>query len=193
MRAPEGYPARSAKTPPVRDDGTVTWFVAVHASAAAIALVLGAVNLVRRPKGDRTHRIVGACWVAAMYWVIVSSFAIKDLRPGHFSWIHGLSVFTFGTLSIGLWAALTGRPEHHRTFMTGSYFGLVGAFIGAVAVPSRQVPQLSVHHPGQFVAGIAVDLAVALFILWLAGVRGLPRRRAPVAADVPLHRTPHAG
>jgi len=37
-----------------------------------------------------------------MYWTIISSFFIQQLRPGHFSWIHGLSVFTFVTLSMGL-------------------------------------------------------------------------------------------
>jgi len=162
----------------MRHHDLVTWFVACHASAAAIALVLGAVNLIGRPQGDRTHRGIGAVWVVAMYWVVLSSFAIKDLRPGHFSWIHGLSVFTFVTLSIGLWAALTGRPLRHRIFMTGSYFGLIGAFIGAIAVPSRELPQLSVHHPGQLVAGIAVNLALAVLILRLAGLT-VPFRRVP--------------
>src|SRR5262249_40434745 len=104
-----------------------------HAVGAAVALVLGAYNLIRRTKGDRRHRWIGRVWVIAMYWTVLSSFAIRELRPGHFSWIHGLSLFTFVTLSIGLWAALTHRVGLHRRFMTGSYLGLVGAFIGAVA------------------------------------------------------------
>ncbi len=98
-----------------------------------MALVLGAYNLIHRPKGDRRHRLIGRVWVVAMYWTVLSSFAIRELRPGHFSWIHGLSLFTFVTLSIGLWAALTHRVRLHRQFITGSYLGLVGAFIGAVA------------------------------------------------------------
>lgn len=95
-------------------------------------------NLMPVPKGDRAHRLVGRIWVLAMYWTVLSSFLIIELRPGHYSWIHGLSLFTFGTLSTGLWAALTGRIRLHPGLMTGSYFGLLGAFVGAVAVPVRR-------------------------------------------------------
>jgi uncharacterized membrane protein len=124
-------------------------------------LVLGAYQLLRRTKGDRAHRWVGRVWVAAMYWTVLSSFVIKRLRPGHFSWIHGLSVFTFITLSIGLWGAYTHRVQIHRNFLTGSYFGLVGAFIGAVVVPSRLIPQWAVHQPLGLALGAAAALAVA--------------------------------
>jgi uncharacterized membrane protein len=152
--------------------------IALHAGSATTAMALGAYNLVRAAKGDRTHRWVGWVWVAAMYWTVLSSFVIKELRPGHFSWIHGLSVFTFGTLSIGVWAAVTGRVQVHRNFMTGSYFGLIGAFIGAVAVPSRRIPQWFLHQPAGLALGAALSLAVA------GAVIALSRRRA-VAAPVP--------
>ncbi|MDP9391094.1 MAG: hypothetical protein M3P89_06865 [Actinomycetota bacterium] len=58
----------------------------------------------RRTRGDRAHRLVGRVWVVAMYWTVLSSFFIKQLDPGHFSWIHGLSAFTFLTLTLGTWA-----------------------------------------------------------------------------------------
>ena len=121
--------------------------IAVHALAAFLALVLGAVNLVGKPKGDRPHRIIGRVWVVSMYWTVLSSFFIRELKPGGFSWIHALSVFTFVTLTVGLWAAKTGRIQTHRGFMRGSYFGTVGAFVGATVVPQRDIPQLAVHHP----------------------------------------------
>ena len=134
--------------------------IALHAGGATVALALGAYTLLRRRRGDRAHRWTGRVWTGAMYWTILSSFAIQELRPGHFSWIHGLSVFTFATLSIGLWAAVTHRLAAHRQFMTGSYLGLLGAFAGAVAVPSRQIPQWTIHQP----AGLALALAVCLLI-----------------------------
>jgi hypothetical protein len=92
---------------------------------------------------------------------VLSSFVIKELRPGHFSWIHGLSVFTFGTLSIGLWGAVTHRVQVHRNFMTGSYFGLVGALIGAVVVPRRRIPQWFLHEPLGLATGALIALALA--------------------------------
>ena len=144
--------------------------IALHAGGATIALALGAYNLVRRTRGDRPHRWIGRVWVVAMYWTILSSFAIRELRPGHFSWIHGLSVFTFGTLSIGLWGALTHRVDVHRRFMTGSYLGLLGAFAGAVAVPSRRIPQWTLHEPAGLALGAAVCLLTAAAVVVAASM-----------------------
>ena len=121
--------------------------IIMHAIGASLALTLGAVNLIRRPRGDRVHRGLGKIWVVAMYWTVISSFFIREINPGHFSWIHGLSVFTFFTLTIGLWAAVTHRVSVHAGYMRGTYLGTVGAFVGAVAVPQRAIPQVAVHHP----------------------------------------------
>lgn len=143
------------------DNAVIEVLIPFHAAGATVALLLGAWNLRRNPKGDRPHRLVGRVWVVAMYWTVLSSFFIKKLTPGHFSWIHGLSIFTFCTLSIGLWAAVTHRVELHRRFMSGSYFGLLGAFAGAVAVPVRDVPQWIVHQPLRLALGAAACLLVA--------------------------------
>ncbi|BCY08053.1 DUF2306 domain-containing protein [Actinoplanes sp. L3-i22] len=153
--------------------------IALHAGGATVALALGAWNLLRPVKGDRPHRWVGRVWVVSMYWVVLSSFVIKKLRPGHFSWIHGLSVFTFVTLSIGLWAAVTHRIDLHRQFMTGSYLGLVGALIGAVVVPQRDIPQWFRHEPLGLATGAALALGLAGAVILLA------RRPAPVGAGRP--------
>ncbi|GAA2395018.1 DUF2306 domain-containing protein [Dactylosporangium salmoneum] len=151
--------------------------IPLHAAAATVALLLGAYNLLRRARGDRAHRMAGRVWVGAMYFVILSSFAIRSLNPGHFSWIHGLSAFTFVTLSIGLWAALTGRVRTHQRFMTGSYLGLLGAFAGAVAVPVRDIPQWIVHRPAELALGALACVAVAAAVIW-AGSRGAPASRS---------------
>ncbi len=147
-------------------------------------MALGAYNLLRRVKGDRPHRWIGRVWVVAMYWTILSSFAIQELRPGRFSWIHGLSVFTFVTLSIGLWGALTGRIEVHKQFMTGSYLGLLGAFAGAVAVPSRDIPRWTLHEPAGLALGLTVCLLTAGAVVLAASLgrteaRGARRPRQP--------------
>ena len=139
--------------------------------AATISLLLGAFNLLRRTRGDRLHKVAGRVWVGAMYGTILSSFLIRSLDPGHFSWIHGLSAFTFCTLSLGLWAAVTGRIEHHRRFMTGSYLGLLGAFVGAVVVPQRDIPQWIVHRPAELALG-ALGCALVAGAVIVAGRRG---------------------
>jgi len=141
--------------------------IAAHALGASLALLLGATNLLRRPKGDRPHRVIGRIWVVSMYWTVLSSLFIRELNPGGFSWIHGLSLFTFATLSIGVWAAVTGRIETHRAFMRGSYLGTVGAFVGATAVPQRDIPQLAVEHPVLLsVAALAVSAVAWVVVAW---------------------------
>jgi uncharacterized membrane protein len=161
--------------------------IAAHATSASLALLLGAYNLIRRPRGDRRHRVLGRIWLVAMYVTVLSSFAIQALNPGHFTWIHGLSVFTFVTLSIGLWAARTHRTQLHGQFMAGSYFGLVGAFIGAVVVPQRRIPQLATHHPLVLAAVVGAVAAVSVAIVKFVALR-TERRRGP-AVDEHTPRT----
>ncbi|GAA1891288.1 DUF2306 domain-containing protein [Lapillicoccus jejuensis] len=143
--------------------------IVIHATAATLSLVLGAVNLARRPKGDRRHRLVGRVWVVAMYLAVLTSFAIREVNPGGFSWLHGLSAFTLVTLTVGWVAALRGRIETHRGFLRGSYVGTVAAFVGAVVVPQRAVPRLAVDHPWLLSVAAAAVLAVAWLVVALAG------------------------
>jgi uncharacterized membrane protein len=117
-----------------------TPLVAGHAVAATLAMVLGAVNVVRRRRGDPAHRLIGRVWVVATYLTAGSSFWIQELRPGSFSWIHGLSLLTLVTLTLGLWHVRRGDIRSHAANMVGTYLGLVGAFVGVVAVPTRSVP-----------------------------------------------------
>jgi uncharacterized membrane protein len=145
--------------------------VSVHASAALLSLTLGGAQLLRRRYGDRLHRRLGRVWVVAMYLTILSSFLITDLDPGHFTVFHALSVFTTVTLTTGLLAAVRGNVALHLRMMTGSWFGVVGAFIGAVAVPSRTLPQLAVHQPWLLAGWVAVVL-VATYVLVVGRVPG---------------------
>jgi len=147
------------------NNSVMDWVIPAHAAVATTALTLGAYNLLRKRKGDRSHRVVGRVWVAAMYATIISSFFIRELRPGQFSWIHGLSVFTFVTLSVALWAAMTGRVRTHRRFVTGSYLGLVGAFVGAVTVPVRYLPRHIVERPAEVALALFGCVVVTLAII----------------------------
>ncbi len=141
-----------------------TLLIAAHACAALLALGLGAAMVVRT-KGDETHRRVGRVWLILMYWVSLSSFGITRLRPGHFTWIHLLSLWTLFSLTMSWRYARTGDLRHHRRWATGSYGGLLGAFLGAVAVPARLIPRtLALHR-------CAVAIAVAVGVAVWVGVR----------------------
>lgn len=175
----------------------MTWLVAAHATAATVALLLGAYTLLRRTKGDRLHKRIGRVWVVAMYWTVLSSFAIRELNHGQFSFIHLLSILTFCTLTIGLRAALRGEIDKHRGYMRGSYFGLLGAFLGAVAVPQRSIPQLAAHDPIVFVAAAVGCLVIAAIVIAICrgvsprGVDHRPVSSATTGASAPATSAPN--
>jgi uncharacterized membrane protein len=132
----------------------------------------------RRRKGFAAHRALGWCWVAGMAFVATSSFAIRDLRDGRLGFLHVLSVVTLVSLVLGIRAARRHDQRGHRAAMRGSYRGLVGAFVAAVAVPGRTIPTFVVSDPlGAAAAAVAVVATTALLVLLghAAGRRGIPR------------------
>lgn len=145
-----------------------TWLLAAHAFTASTALPLGAYQLLRRVKGDRRHRLVGWTWVVAMTFVATSSFAIRDLRHGRLSLLHVLSVVTLVSLVAGIIQIRRGNIAGHRAAMRGSWLGLVGAFIGAVAVPSRRIPTFVVTDPGGVAVALLAVMATAATVIGLA-------------------------
>lgn len=110
-----------------------------HLIAALMAVPLGAYVLAR-VKGDALHKALGRIWFALMAAVALSSFWITTLSPGHFSWIHGLSVFSLFCLVAAFIAIRKGRVETHRSFLIGTYLGLLGAGAGTL-LPGRLLHQ----------------------------------------------------
>ncbi|MFW0772554.1 hypothetical protein ACLRGI_05245 [Paenarthrobacter nitroguajacolicus] len=127
---------------------TWTLLIALHAIAAGYALIFG---------------------------VVLTSFGIRTIDGG-FNWLHALSVLTFCTLTMGLVTVRRGNVPAHQRFMTGSYFGLVGAFIGVIAVPDRRLPQMAVHD----LAGLTLWVAALALTAGLTVAGLMQLRRKPV-------------
>ena len=97
--------------------------IPVHAFAAMMAFVLGAVQLAA-PKGTLPHRTLGWIWVAVMAIVAGSSFWIHQIRlVGPWSPIHLLSIFTLVMLPLGVWMAHRHRVADHRRIMILMFSG----------------------------------------------------------------------
>ncbi len=150
-----------------------------HVVAATVSVALGAVQL-RRRKGDARHRLLGRVWVLLMLWTAVSSFWIRDLRDGAFSWLHVLSLVTLVTVTLGVVAVRRGDLRGHRANMTGSWLGSATAMLFALAIPSRLIPTFAVDEPmGALaalgsLAGLTVLLVVVGDRLALRGIRTGP-------------------
>lgn len=110
--------------------------VAIHLAAAILSLIVGALVLART-KGTRSHKMFGRLWVGLMLAVAISSFWILEIRGGAgFSVIHLLSAWTLVSLALAVYFIRRGNVRAHKGFMIGTFLGLAGAGLGALA-PGR--------------------------------------------------------
>jgi hypothetical protein len=97
--------------------------------------------------------------------VAVSSFWIQELRPGHFSLLHILSLVTIVTVPLGILGAMRGNIASHRGNMTGNYIGLCFAFVFAVAIPQRHIPQFAVANPTGAILAAATVMVTSIALV----------------------------
>ena len=112
--------------------------IAIHASAATLAIGLGGAQFVL-PKGTSLHRRLGYVWVTLMASVAITGLFIHEiLMISAFSPIHLLSLLVLVTL---VWAVRTAKNalvSRQRTAMIMLYiFGLLLA--GACSFPPVRV------------------------------------------------------
>lgn len=115
--------------------------IQLHLAAALIGFGLGVVMLNSR-KGRTFHRTAGWVWAVAMTVVVISSFFIHEIFPGHFSYIHLLSGYTAVTLPIALVAAKRHNVKLHRRNMVGMFFGGMIIAGGFTFLPGRLIGRM---------------------------------------------------
>lgn len=143
--------------------------IPVHAVAASLVILLAPVQVLRRRK-DRAHRYIGRSWVVAMYFTCVSGMFIYSLTGG-FTIFHGLAIFTFGTTTLGVINARSGKVLAHRGNMTGGWIGALIAGGFAVLGPSRDIPKWAVGDPVLFWSIVAVIIAASTVWVWFVLMR----------------------
>jgi uncharacterized membrane protein len=92
-----------------------------HIVTIVVALAL-TVPLMLRRRGDRSHRVLGMVWVAAMIGTALLSFQIHTVNGG-WSWIHLLSVWTLVQVPLLWWHARTHNVAGHRRGVRGMVTG----------------------------------------------------------------------
>jgi len=99
-----------------------------------------AINLASE-KGTRQHRMIGWFWLIIMLFVTLSSFNIRELNDGDFSWIHLLTLGTILSMGIAIISIKRGNIKAHARFMIGTMIGAVIA--GAFAMmPGRFISEI---------------------------------------------------
>lgn len=114
----------------------MTTIVVIHLAAAIAAVMLGIAILMAR-RGTPRHRWMGRTWAVTMAATALSSFGIRELNPGHLSWLHALAAWVLVSLVLAIAAIRRGNVATHRRSMVGLYVGLIVAGVAAVAVPGR--------------------------------------------------------
>lgn len=93
-----------------------------HLLTILVALVLTPVMLLRR-RGDRQHRVLGWIWAAALFGTAFISLFVKVINPGHFSYIHLLSIFTIVQVPLIILYARRHDHRRHRRSVRGMVIG----------------------------------------------------------------------
>lgn len=129
-----------ALRPDLRPIAEASTAIKVHLAAAVSCLFLGAVMMAGR-KGARFHRTAGWVWVTVMAVLVISSFFVRTLNPGHFSWIHLISGGTAVSLPVAVLAAKRHKVRTHSRTMMGMFYG--GLIIAGIFtfVPGRVLYQ----------------------------------------------------
>ena len=94
----------------------------LHLLTILVATGLTPVILLRR-RGDQRHRVLGRAWVVAMLLSAALTLGIRVIRPGHWSWIHLLSLYVLASAPLIWWSARTHRLDLHRGTVRGMVTG----------------------------------------------------------------------
>jgi uncharacterized membrane protein len=96
--------------------------VQVHLATVVAAFAIGTWMIVR-PKGTAPHKALGRLYVGLMVAAAVSTFWIRGIGAGSFSFLHLLSAGILLALPFAWLMARRGRVELHRYTMIGVYVG----------------------------------------------------------------------
>ena len=104
----------------------VVW---AHILTILVALVLTPAMLLRR-RGDRPHRVLGGIWASALFLTAATTFWVRQINPGGFSFIHLLSLLTIVQVPLIVLHARRHDWKRHRSAVRGLVTGalLVAGF-----------------------------------------------------------------
>lgn len=101
--------------------------IQIHLVAAIVALFLGCIMWFR-PKGTKSHKMIGRGFAMVMLVTALSAIFIKQINPGEFSFIHLFIPLTF----LGVWHAVS---RIRKGDVKGHLKAVKGLFFGALLIP----------------------------------------------------------
>jgi len=111
--------------------------IRIHLATVIPACVIGTWLIFFPTKGARWHRLLGAIYLALMIVTAISTFFIRSLNSGGFSFIHLFIPLTLFGVFGALWNVRRGNIRGHRNAMLGLYFGGLLIAGGLTLLPGR--------------------------------------------------------
>jgi uncharacterized membrane protein len=157
----------------------------LHLMASLIALLVGAITLVR-PKGTFAHRLRGWIYVTAL--VVTSITALGIYRLGIFFFAHWFAVAALIGVTVAVVAAHFKIPKRmwvhlHLTCMLASYYILIGGGVNEVFMRVNFLRRIAPRLDAP-VVGLTHFAVMIIFLMLIANfnVAIAMRSRRPVAA-----------
>ena len=94
----------------------------IHLASITLAFAIGSWQFIR-PKGTAPHRTLGYVYVVLVMASALSTFWIRGLNKGGFSYLHLLSIFVLLALPYAIVMARRGNIRAHGFTMAGVYLG----------------------------------------------------------------------
>jgi uncharacterized membrane protein len=113
----------------------------IHIMCAMVAILLGAVQFIKR-KGTDWHKRIGWAWVAVMVVVASTSLFMRDLNDGGLSITHAFTALTVVALPGAIYAIKKGAILQHRALMLMLYIGGLTIAAAFTLMPGRLLHQV---------------------------------------------------
>ena len=97
--------------------------IRVHMATVIPAFFLGTWLMFLSKKGSWSHRLVGAIYLLLMTVTATAGIFIREVHPGHFSWLHIFVIITYFCVFSAIWSLRHNNIRGHQAAMWGLYFG----------------------------------------------------------------------
>jgi uncharacterized membrane protein len=111
--------------------------VRIHLATVIPAFFIGGWLLLVSTKGAPPHRWLGAFYLVLMTTTAITTLFIRNIDPGHFSFIHLFIPLTLFGVVGGVWRLRQGDIKGHRNAMIALYVGALLIAGGFTFSPGR--------------------------------------------------------
>src|SRR5262245_22261816 len=111
--------------------------VQIHLATVIPSFFLGTWLMFLSKKGSRSHRLIGAIYLLLMTVTATAGIFIKEVNPGHFSWLHIFVLVTYFSVFRTIWSLRHNNIKAHQASMWGLYIGGLIIAGGLTFLPGR--------------------------------------------------------